>query len=161
MTTNTYEDSERRHELKKAWARNRLLDPEYRAQQNAYRKAWRQNRLLDPKYRESLNKQARDRRKTDPAKFSFKNARDRARENGYEFGLDREAYTDLILANCAYCGAAPNPVNGVDRVDNSIGYTVKNSVTACSICNYAKRTMSVAEFLHWAQRVVLFNFKGP
>lgn len=152
---------ERKRELKKAWTQTRLLDPEYRARQLAHARAWHQKRSLDPEYRKSLNQKARDRRKTDPAKFSFKNARDRARENGYEFGLDRETYTDLILANCAYCGAAPNPVNGVDRVDNSIGYTVKNSVTACSICNYAKRTMSVAEFLGWAQRVVLFNFKGP
>ena len=39
-------------------------------------------------------------------------------------------------------------------MDNSKGYTEENSVTACATCNYAKRKMTVHEFLAWARRLV-------
>lgn len=47
--------------------------------------------------------------------------------------------------------------NGVDRIDNAIGYTSDNCVTACKQCNLAKYTYSKEQFLVWAERVVKFN----
>lgn len=44
--------------------------------------------------------------------------------------------------------------NGVDRVNNSDGYTIKNCVPCCAICNYAKRDLSETEFVAWARRLV-------
>lgn len=37
--------------------------------------------------------------------------------------------------------------NGVDRVDNTKGYTLENCVTCCAEANYAKRALSYADFI--------------
>jgi hypothetical protein len=67
--------------------------------------------------------------------------------------LDRAMFEDLITDSCFYCGSPPNPINGIDRVDNSVHYVYGNVVTACARCNLAKRTMSIQEFLGWVSLV--------
>lgn len=37
-------------------------------------------------------------------------------------------------------------VNGVDRIDNLVGYTDGNCVPCCQSCNIAKNSFSVEEF---------------
>ncbi len=37
--------------------------------------------------------------------------------------------------------------NGVDRYDNSMGYTLANSKPCCTFCNNAKHKYSISEFL--------------
>ena len=43
--------------------------------------------------------------------------------------------------------------NGVDRVDNSLGYIKENCVACCKICNNAKSTLSISEWQEWIIRV--------
>jgi hypothetical protein len=53
--------------------------------------------------------------------------------------------------------------NGLDRVNNSKGYTRTNVVPCCIICNNAKRTLSLSEFLEWIGQVYehsILNKKG-
>jgi len=90
-----------------------------------------------------------------------------AREMGREWKLTEEDVRFLLLADCHYCGGGPSTsmlygrtdekevfmYNGIDRVDNSMGYTTDNVVTCCKACNLAKRGMSVGEFLAWVSRV--------
>jgi hypothetical protein len=40
--------------------------------------------------------------------------------------------------------------NGIDRLDNALGYTTANSVPCCKPCNQAKNDRSVDEFRDWA-----------
>jgi hypothetical protein len=66
---------------------------------------------------------------------------------------------------CDYCGRHPETYtrpknanggfkyNGIDRVVNSVGYTLENCVPCCSNCNRAKSTLSRQEFIAWAHRV--------
>lgn len=49
--------------------------------------------------------------------------------------------------------------NGIDRIDNSIGYTDDNTVSCCKYCNTAKSTMSKDEFMGWVKRAYEYNFK--
>jgi hypothetical protein len=70
-----------------------------------------------------------------------------------EFVIDRELFNDLVTDNCFYCGQTPNPVNGIDRVDNCRGYVEDNVVTACSVCNHAKAAMPRQHFESWATRL--------
>lgn len=78
---------------------------------------------------------------------------------GYSFDLSYEDFVGLITSPCHYCGdPASNshegyPYNGVDRVDNALGYSKANAVPACALCNYSKRDRSVDEFVAWAKRV--------
>lgn len=86
---------------------------------------------------------------------------------GHEWALDYGQFQRVIAQDCAYCGTPPlqkyqgrrafnGPVlhNGIDRKDNSLGYTVENSVPCCRWCNYAKRERTVEEFLEHARRIV-------
>jgi 5-methylcytosine-specific restriction endonuclease McrA len=75
-----------------------------------------------------------------------------AKDRGFEFNLDRRHFEDLLIDNCFYCGAQPNPVNGIDRVDTHAGYVDDNVVTACAQCNRAKLDHSLESFLSWVQR---------
>lgn len=44
-------------------------------------------------------------------------------------------------------------VNGVDRLDNSLGYSVENSVPCCTACNRAKNALGLVEFTRWLAQV--------
>ena len=52
--------------------------------------------------------------------------------------LTPKLYYDLVIKACSYCGRKANPYNGVDRIDNAIGYTLTNSISCCKICNKMK-----------------------
>ena len=49
--------------------------------------------------------------------------------------------------------------NGIDRVDNSKGYTMDNVVSCCRICNVAKQKMTLQEYKDWVEKVYK-KFKG-
>jgi len=66
---------------------------------------------------------------------------------------------------CHYCNSPPSnffrargrngdfSYNGLDRVDNNVGYTIENVVPCCKRCNQAKSDQSVVDFLAWIRRV--------
>ena len=43
--------------------------------------------------------------------------------------------------------------NGIDRLDNNEGYLPSNVVTCCKICNRAKHSLTVVEFLEWVRDI--------
>jgi hypothetical protein len=76
-----------------------------------------------------------------------------------EWQITDEQFLSLCLQNCHYCNQPPSKVkktasgvfvyNGVDRKDNSRGYTLENVVSCCEICNLAKRDLSYDVFVSW------------
>lgn len=73
-------------------------------------------------------------------------------------------HTKLLMGmECHYCGAPPaNRIktaaytlyyNGIDRVDNSLGYVPGNVVPCCIRCNTAKSDMTITEFRGWIDRL--------
>lgn len=93
----------------------------------------------------------------------YKNSANKRKIN---FELTIEEYDNLIHGNCFYCGAGPKirnfkrktssynyPMNGIDRVNNNEGYTVKNSVSCCDTCNRAKLDHDLKYFLNWIKKV--------
>lgn len=98
----------------------------------------------------------------------------RAKKFVDEFGICFDEFFVLIKRDCYYCGAPPSNTtnfngwftankdkkygvfekyNGLDRVDNSKGYTIDNVVPCCATCNRAKRSMSLDDFSSWVARV--------
>jgi hypothetical protein len=79
------------------------------------------------------------------------------------FELTIEEFNDLSHQNCYYCGAPPdyeyhpsNGVfvgNGIDRIDNTKGYTMDNVVPCCPICNAMKNALTLDEFLSQSVRI--------
>lgn len=86
----------------------------------------------------------------------------------YDFTIDFDTFVYIVKQPCTYCGVINSnyriirngsfSYNGLDRVDNSIGYTRGNVVSCCRICNRAKHTLTKKEFQEWINRLV--NHQG-
>lgn len=94
-----------------------------------------------------------------------------AKIRGLCWELTEQQFEEITSKECFYCGSSPKREqgygryngsyvsNGIDRVDNGVGYILGNCVTCCKECNYAKNTMSMNEFkefiksiyIHWAK----------
>jgi hypothetical protein len=80
----------------------------------------------------------------------------KARARKKEWALNHREAFQIITSACHYCGFKPNwPEErvGIDRIDNEIGYTVKNSAPCCFTCNSAKGIMGKDKFREWVCRV--------
>jgi hypothetical protein len=90
----------------------------------------------------------------------------RCKRGKLPFSLLKDEFRKLVVSNCTYCGVSSAQVrhpnrggngdfvyNGIDRVDNSKGYSADNCVPCCKICNRAKRDMPQSEFFAWAERL--------
>jgi hypothetical protein len=97
-----------------------------------------------------------------PANSLFSSYKREARSRGLEFLLAREEFDRITRLPCLYCGASAGnsmrskyhavAYSGIDRVNNSRGYTNENSVPCCKTCNLAKRGMTVDQFFLWIRR---------
>ena len=114
------------------------------------------------------------------ARYSiFNNYRGAARRRGYEWGFSFERFCEFLGKPCFYCGIMPSSLwndyymdragrhfgerqdlyyNGVDRLDNSVGYVEGNCITACGHCNLSKNDLSREEWLAWVKR--LYEHQG-
>ncbi len=96
----------------------------------------------------------------------FGEYRYQAKKRGHVFELSVEDFTEITSQDCHYCGAEPRPrplsqtenyngaysLNGLDRLDNSQGYTLANVVACCRQCNWAKGSLGYDEFVAWLFR---------
>jgi hypothetical protein len=87
-----------------------------------------------------------------------------ARKRGLEFILTFDDVIALLQQNCFYCDAKPSNkqvsvagevllYSGIDRVQNSVGYTPSNCVACCDWCNTAKMDYSSGDFIERCRRV--------
>ena len=90
----------------------------------------------------------------------------KAKVRGLDWELDQEQFLDITSQNCSYCGleplqmagwmaaySGPYVYNGIDRVDNNLGYVRDNIVPCCWRCNRMKHTLGLQEFLEQIKRI--------
>lgn len=109
------------------------------------------------------------------AKDIYKNYKEKAKKRNLEFDLSFEEFLVLTKLNCFYCGDIPKncrktnteynnisefTYNGIDRVNNSIGYVKGNIVSCCFMCNSAKKDRTIKEFLDWITKFKKDNKNG-
>jgi hypothetical protein len=70
-----------------------------------------------------------------------------ATRRNFVFELSFEEFNELINKSCHYCGDTPKQI-GIDRVDNTLGYTSNNVVSCCTECNFMKHTMNYQTFIN-------------
>lgn len=73
----------------------------------------------------------------------------------------------MMQSPCAYCGADAATAftsrgstilyNGLDRRDSNLGYIEGNVSPCCRVCNIAKGSMSVFEFITWVYKIHNFQ----
>ena len=108
----------------------------------------------------------------DRAKISeYKVAICEARMRKLEFSLSYEEWLNVVTQNCYFCGRLPYQIgrnqsknipltflkNGIDRFENSIGYTIENSRTCCKYCNFFKANRSYEETVENAKKICEFQ----
>ena len=81
---------------------------------------------------------------------AYDRTRKAAKDRGYEFTLTKEEFIWLMKWSCFWCGGKPT---GIDRLENTEGYTMKNSVPSCKRCNVAKNDMDKDEWFEWVSRI--------
>jgi len=89
-----------------------------------------------------------------------------AKLRGLEFFLSKEEFLNITSKNCYYCNTIPKSknyvnsrtngpyiYNGIDRMDNNIGYLIENCVPCCKTCNFAKKKVHTYDFINWAKSI--------
>lgn len=90
-----------------------------------------------------------------------------AKKRQFVFEISKIQFVSFLYDNCYYCDATPTNFikkkrvtgteihyfNGVDRVNNEIGYVLDNCVTCCKICNIAKNNLTMPQFLSWLEQI--------
>lgn len=84
-----------------------------------------------------------------------------AKKRKLTFEIGFSEFLNLISSPCNYCGSSPEGYtiahrrylaneklihNGIDRVNNDVGYVISNCVACCKYCNYAKYDLSYDAF---------------
>lgn len=78
------------------------------------------------------------------AKNLFNNYKRHALQKGRAFELLLEHVVSILTQPCFYCERPPSnnrwgfSYNGIDRLDNDVGYIVGNVVPCCRECNWMK-----------------------
>lgn len=89
-----------------------------------------------------------------------------AKERGLDFSLSEDCFRDITQSECTYCGEKPSQFqtrfsefkyNGIDRVDNSLGYVEGNCVPCCKLCNRMKDVLSVDDFKDHIRTIIVFQ----
>jgi len=90
-----------------------------------------------------------------------------AKRRSLNFNLSVDEFKNITSKNCFYCGINPNKIskttnhtylyNGIDRKNNSIGYTIENSLPCCTLCNKSKRDLEYSYFMEWIERISKFR----
>jgi hypothetical protein len=78
-------------------------------------------------------------------KTIFNYYKSNAKTRCIEFNLTLDDFIDYIDSNCYYCN--DNKSKGIDRVDNSKGYSKNNCVSCCKFCNIMKNNYTLEEVL--------------
>lgn len=96
---------------------------------------------------------------------------------GYDFNLTKDEFKTFLDKNCYYCNSEPSNIyqirnsktgevragipilyNGIDRLDNNLGYTIENCITCCTTCNRMKLDYDFSYFFNHVKKIYE-NFK--
>lgn len=75
-----------------------------------------------------------------------------AEARGYNFDITIEEFTNLWDKPCHYCNDSIKGI-GIDRKDNSIGYTTDNTLSCCTTCNFMKGKLTHQEFIDKCRQI--------
>jgi hypothetical protein len=86
---------------------------------------------------------------------SYASYRSRAEKKELEFAITHDDYKSIILQDCYLCGkeSTDTNINGVDRVDNNVGYTIANCKACCKECNHMKNQYPLDELMKKIERI--------
>lgn len=99
-------------------------------------------------------------------KRAFMSLKSNAKARNIEVSISEEEFFEIASTSCNYCGSEPvekKPpkkwqqsvfLNGIDRINNSIGYIAGNICSCCEQCNWAKKDLSLKEWYLWIDKII-------
>ena len=86
---------------------------------------------------------------------SYASYRSRAEKKDLEFAITNDDYKSIILQDCYLCGkkSTDSNTNGIDRVDNTVGYTAENCKACCKECNHMKNQFALDKLLEKIEKI--------
>ncbi|AGE52931.1 hypothetical protein PBCVCZ2_654R [Paramecium bursaria Chlorella virus CZ-2] len=75
------------------------------------------------------------------------------------FKLTPDEYYELRNGNCSYCfrETTKTHTNGIDRLNNNVGYVKDNCVSCCHDCNILKLVSTPDDFLNHMRKVARYT----
>jgi len=117
---------------------------------------------INKKYSNYNKNITREEKAYDRYYFTYKS---NASRKNKEFNISKIDFLNIIKQPCHYCGENSRKwkygeiyieVNGLDRLDFKIGYTLENVVPCCPHCNYMKLKDGIDEFKN--QIIKIYNY---
>jgi hypothetical protein len=125
---------------------------DYRAHNNQLHSVWRTENAehLARWYRTHVN----------PRLDAIKRA---AQVRGIDWKLEDDDAKNMLTSPCVYCKHIDLEirVNGIDRLDSNVCYTIDNCRPCCKNCNYMKGTYDPITFINMAKRIALCDAEFP
>lgn len=97
----------------------------------------------------------------------YNSYRSSAKQRKLNFELELDYFYELLQKNCHYCNTQKSrrwvinncelTYNGIDRLDNTKGYTIENSVTCCTKCNMSKGMDTKEEYIARCKAIADFH----
>lgn len=103
----------------------------------------------------------------------YRSYKTQAKRRGYEFLLSEDEAHEFFQKRCFYCNDLPSNVsiqkevknksiireshyiyNGIDRIDNNVGYNFTNCVPCCKICNKMKSNYNLNDFYNHIEKIL-------
>jgi hypothetical protein len=81
---------------------------------------------------------------------SYKRYKIRAEDKSLSYELTEDEYNIITNSQCYLCGrkSYEKCKNGIDRIDNKVGYIMSNVKSCCGSCNFIKNDMPLDELFH-------------
>jgi hypothetical protein len=114
--------------------------------------------------RDQAKRRASNHRYDISLKGRFSKYKRTAARDGRTFRLTIKQFDLITSKPCEFCGnfngeGEDSPYNGIDRKENSRGYTTDNALPCCWICNKAKGTMDAEDFIEHSKTIAAFQIR--
>jgi len=122
-------------------------------ERSEYNKEWNKNN------RDRINKKRRDNADTHSGKFAA--YKRNAKRSNKAFNLSKKDFITLTNEKCYYCGECEKDKRlvGIDRVNSNLGYSYKNCVPCCSICNKMKMSLLIEIFMDKINKIYEVHYE--
>lgn len=118
---------------------------------------WKNNAKCQKKWVEENIDKMREKweeNKSNP-NISFSNYKYRAEKYTIPWELPKLNAVALMTDKCYYCGDIDvGKINGIDRKNNTDGYTIMNAVSCCTICNMIKGCLDIDVYLARCEHIL-------
>jgi hypothetical protein len=153
--------------------------PEFKERENARLRLKRKTSVAFRKHRSKLEKNLREKYKQSPEwqaknrertqryiqkarlrpEFLFKRYQNNAKNRSISFEITFEQFCAFWGRPCRYCGSLIETI-GLDRMDNSRGYSLGNLFPCCYRCNQWTRAIPLGDFVQHAKKIAHY-FSAP